>query len=508
MATEATSSIIESMARGHAPEANAGKPRKGGVKRRRPPREGSLVEVKKGVWRLRATLQGERKQLRRTIRGNQTEAQLALRKLLAETETVEYPDLRVTVATLARRWLEMARLRVGQRTAAAYEQHIELYIVPKLDPRGVFSTSELRELRSLNYVRAGRSLDPTQDQRLRELEARRGTRRLRALRRCHVEDALSAWVLASRSDGEVGQLSQRTVHHIYCTLRAILRWAVTTRQLAYDPSLGVPPPRVEHREMASVSMGTVAALLRAAEGTELQAPVAAAVGTGLRRGELLGLRWTDIDFESGRLTVRRSIEVVKSALGHYERREKPPKTARSARTIALAPSVIGILRRQRADQLQRRLLLQLPRDDGAYVFDRADGTPWGPGAFSLAFARLVKRAELPHFRFHDLRHTFATASLLAGIDLKTVSASLGHAEIGTTGNIYAHVQQQLQERHASKVETVMGNALAVAVGDPQQSVTTERKSRVSHERSFGKKKARGYGLSMVAPTGIEPVFPP
>ncbi len=496
------------MGRVHATEATSAKLRRKPTKRRRPAREGSLVEVKDGVWRLRATIPGERKQLRRTIRGNQTEAKLALRKLLAEAEATECPDLRLTVAMLARRWLEMARLRVGQRSAAAYEQHIELYIIPKLDPRGAYSTSELRELRRLREARAARPLEPSQEQRLSELEPRHGTKRIRDLRLQHIEDALREWIRSSRNDGEAGHLSQRTGHHIYTTLRAILRWAVATRRLAYDPSLGVDPPRVERREIASVSMETIEALLRAVEGTELQAPIAAAVGTGLRRGELLGLRWTDIDFEAGRLTVRRSIEVVKNALGRYERREKPPKTVRSARTIALAPSVIAVFRRQRAEQLQRRLLLQLPRDDGAYIFDRADGAPWDPGAFSLLFARLLKRTTLPHFRFQDLRHTFGTTSLFAGIDLKTVSVSMGHADIATTANIYVHVLEQMQERHASKVEAVMGDALAPAVGDPKQTFAMERKSRVSHGGGSMAKNARQIRRIDLAPTGIEPVFPP
>jgi integrase len=254
-------------------------------------------------------------------------------------------------------------------------------------------------------------------------------------------------------------------------------------------------------------METVHQLLAAAD-SELQAPLAIAVITGLRRGELLGLRWSDIDLDAGRLIVRRSIEVVQNPSGHYERREKPPKTKRSARTIALAPTASAVLRRQRADQRQRRFQLGLPRDENCYVFDRADGTPWEPGAFSLAFARLVKRAELPHFRLHDLRHVFATQSLVAGIDLKTVSASLGHSDIGTTANLYAHVQEQLLERHAARVEAIMGDALAIAAGDARVSPAAERKSRVSHGPVLRLKMPRKIRRIDVAPTGIEPVFPP
>jgi integrase len=128
-------------------------------------------------------------------------------------------------------------------------------------------------------------------------------------------------------------------------MRAICRWARKMEIMPRDIVASVSPPKVERKEMQTLNPLGVAALLVAAEGSEMQAPIAVLVGTGLRRGELLGLKWTDIDLETQRLSVRRSVEVVGG-----EWREKPPKTARSARTLALAPFVATVLRQQKRSQ--------------------------------------------------------------------------------------------------------------------------------------------------------------
>jgi len=125
----------------------------------------------------------------------------------------------------------------------------------------------------------------------------------------------------ARKDGEKGHLSQRTVKHLVDTLRTICRWAVRMGILVRNPVDAIESPKVDRREMRALDPAGVAELLRAVSGGELEAPVAVAVGTGLRRGELLGLRWPDVDFEGGRLTVRRSVETVNGIT-----RAKPPKT--------------------------------------------------------------------------------------------------------------------------------------------------------------------------------------
>ncbi|HVA29562.1 MAG TPA: tyrosine-type recombinase/integrase, partial [Candidatus Baltobacteraceae bacterium] len=134
-------------------------------------------------------------------------------------------------------------------------------------------------------------------------------------------------------------LSARTVAHVFNTLRTLMRWAVRMGSLVRNVADAVEPPRYERREMRALDTAGVVALLKAAEGTDLQAAIVVATGTGLRRGELLGLRWSDVDISARRLAVRRSVETVNGVT-----RTKPPKTARSARTIALPPFVVEVLR--------------------------------------------------------------------------------------------------------------------------------------------------------------------
>ena len=274
-----------------------------------------------------------------------------------------------------------------------------------------------------------------------------------------------------------------------------------------DPTAAVEPPKVEQKEMRTLDAASVAALLKAAEGTPLQAPIAVLVGTGVRRGELLGLRWGDIDLEARRLTVRRSLEMVDGA-----RREKPPKTARSGRTLSLASFVVEALRRQKREQLDRLKLSYdseleaRRRHENAYVFDRADGSPWKPDSFSWAFADLVRRSKLPKVRLHDLRHSHATLALSAGTDLKTISAALGHSTISVTANIYVHAIEAMQRAHADRIEAVLGDAVASAIGEKAAANAATSVPQRCHPLPIAIKKARKYRPDLVAPAGFEPLL--
>jgi integrase len=264
-----------------------------------------------------------------------------------------------------------------------------------------------------------------------------------------------------------------------------------------NPVDAVAPPRFEQREMESLDAKGVSALLSVAQQTDLNAPIVVAIGTGLRRGELLALRWSDLDLDAGRLSVRRSLETVKGVT-----RTKAPKTRRSARTVALPAFVVTLLYRERAAQLERHVLIGLGRDEDGWVFTRADGSPWEPGAFSLHFARLVKRSKLPHITFHGLRHSFTTLALASGVDLQTVSRALGHESVAITSRIYAHAVESLQQDAASRIDAHLSEAVNGASMSPLPGSVPPR----CHARQPGAKKARRNGLSVVAPTGIEPVF--
>jgi len=292
------------------------------------------------------------------------------------------------------------------------------------------------------------------------------------------------------------------------TLRTLCRWAVRVGILMRNPVDGVEPPRFERKEMRALDPDGISELLTTARGTDLELPIAVAVGTGLRRGELLALRWSDIDLGEARLSVRRSIETIKGVT-----RSKPPKTARSARTISLPSFVVSALQRCRVDQQERRSILGLEHATGEdWVFTRADESVWEPGAFSLRFARLVKRAKLRHLRFHDLGHSFGTLALASGVDLKTLSSALGHSEISTTANVYLHVVESLRKDAAARIDAILGGVVgetlaaneALMPPAPPKASVPQR----CHTKALPIAKARHIRTRFVAPTGVEPVSQP
>jgi integrase len=392
------------------------------------------------------------------VRGTKADAQRRLHELLVEVEAGGYAGAqRLTVAKIAERWLATKEHRVAAYTYAFYSSHVRLYIVPTL-----------------------------------------GSLRADALRPAYIEAAIGRWARGRRHDRERGVLSARSVTHLFNTLRTILRWGVKMEMLVRNAADAVEPPRFERKEMRALDSAGVARLLEAAQGTELRAIIAVAIGTGLRRGELLALRWSDANLDARRLTVHRSLETVKGVT-----RTKPPKTARSARTIALPPFVAEVLREEHHRQ-ELREARGIKRNEGGWVFARANGSPWEPGAFSLAFARFVKNAKLPHVRFHDLRHSFGTLALASGVDVQTVSRALGHESTAITSRIYLHAVESLNEDAAARIDALLGEVVTSAVARPIiPSKPAESVPQRCHQTPLPIKKARKIRHFVVAPTGIE-----
>lgn len=174
------------------------------------------------------------------------------------------------------------------------------------------------------------------------------------------------------------------------------------------------------------------------------------LGTGLRRGEALGLRWHDVNLAAGSLTVQRSLDRV-----HGVSVFKTPKTKRSRRTVLLTAFARERLAVHKVEQEKRFEALGLPAPTGATsVFDGGLGEPWCPNTFGLAFARIARRNKLA-LRLHDLRHAYASLALQAGVNLKVVSESLGHSVIATTANLYSHVTPALLADQAARIDALV-----------------------------------------------------
>jgi integrase len=190
----------------------------------------------------------------------------------------------------------------------------------------------------------------------------------------------------------------------------------------------VEPPRVARLTMQTLSLEEVNRFLDVAKDTDYYVYFATLLYTGLRRGELLALRWRNLELDSGTLSV------VETAyrLGNGEYRIKEPKTPQSRRTVVLPPSLIELLKVYRFNQELLRIQLGISLGADDFVFIRPDGSPMNPNAVTLAFRRIIKRAGWKGIRVHDLRRTHASLMLTAGIHPKVVSERLGHANIGTT----------------------------------------------------------------------------
>lgn len=249
-------------------------------------------------------------------------------------------------------------------------------------------------------------------------------------------------------------LSASTVRKFHNILHAALRHAVRMQLLAANPTDVVTAPKPRRTEMTVLDEQASATMLRAAQGSELYLPLLLAVGTGMRRGELLGLRWSDVDLEAGTLTVAQTLQEA-----YGEVLFKEPKTTKSRRRITLPELVVEALRAHRVEQAARTLAREPGYVESDLVLPAPGGGPWWPSNFDRMWRRFKKRQGL-EIRFHDLRHTHATQLLKAGIHPKVVSERLGHASIGITLDTYSHVLPGMQEEAAAKIDAGLRGALA------------------------------------------------
>lgn len=342
---------------------------------------------------------GRRQQIRRRGFATKRAARAALTAIKHDRDSGTF--IRPTKVTLGRflldEWLPAKRSGLRASTVNSYERAIALYIVPTLGdvPLGDVDGAMLNAL----YARL--------------LEEGRGR---------------------ARRGGGAG-LSPKTVRNIHGVLAKAFHDAVRWNRVLRNPCHAADPPKGTSPEMRSWTSDEIRAFI-AATSTHRWAGVWALLATtGMRRGEALGLRWRDLDLDAGRVTIQSTR--VRFA-NRVER--STPKTARGNRTITVGPATVAALRAWRKQQASDRLLMGAGWQNGDdLVVTIADGSAPNPEAFSNLFAKLVKRAGLPPIRLHDLRHSYASAALRDGVPVKVVSQRIGHADVGVTLKVYAHV---------------------------------------------------------------------
>jgi len=235
-------------------------------------------------------------------------------------------------------------------------------------------------------------------------------------------------------------LSPTTVHHQHAVLHRALGQAVRMRVIDRNVADLVDPPRRAKPDVTAWDVQEVARVLAVGDTTDLAALWRIALLGGLRRGELLGLMWEDVDFERGMLAVRRGL--IRGIGGTWEL--GAPKTASGRRTIALDASCVTALRKHRAAQNAERLRLGGVWQDQGFIFTNETGGPLHVNSLVSRFQRLIAAAGVRVIRFHDMRHTCATLALVQGIHPKVVQERLGHATVAMTLDRYSHVTVGLQ----------------------------------------------------------------
>jgi integrase len=292
--------------------------------------------------------------------------------------------------------------------------------------------------------------------------------------RCHLKPALGHIALKDLRPDQVqrlyndkrdARLSSRTVRYLHMILHGALKQAMKNQLVMRNVSEATTPPARKTRKMRPLTLAQVNQFLAAVKEDRLFPAIFLALGTGLRRGELLALRWSDIDLNAGVLHVRQALIRV----GNYDASAgdrktrlifQEPKTEESRRTIPVPADIIEALTHHKARQAQERLLFGEAYDDQGLVFCQVTGQPIDPRNFTRSFTRLLQQAGVPHIRFHDGRHTFATLMLELGEAPKTVQTMLGHTKIATTLDIYSHVSLDLEKRAAARLNAALQGGLS------------------------------------------------
>lgn len=270
--------------------------------------------------------------------------------------------------------------------------------------------------------------------------------KLRELRADHLNDLYSALSKDGLNKRNGGKLSTKTILEHHRLISTVLEQAVKEGLVPFNVASRATLPKAEHKEVNYFQLEQVAAIRDALEREPMKwkTLVHLLLITGARRGEVLGLKWDKVDFEGNRIYICNSI-LYAPDIGIYE---STPKTERSRRYVALPPETIQLLRQYRAWQAGERLRLGEYYQNQDFLFTQDNGKPMHPDSVTEWLKRFSKRHDLPHINPHAFRHTMASMLYFNGVDSVSISKRLGHAQVSTTANIYAHVMEEADQRNA------------------------------------------------------------
>lgn len=248
-----------------------------------------------------------------------------------------------------------------------------------------------------------------------------------------------------------GGLSPSSIRYIHATLRKALNHAVKMQYIIRNVCEVAELPKIKKHESKFLTKSQVNEMLTALYDTDVYLPVLLAIGLGLRRGELLGLQWKDFDFNKNFVSIKRTL------LPKYNGDEifSECKTDKSHRILAVPENIMVYLKQAKKKQLENKLFFSTDYIDYDLVYCNPNGKPVSPHAFNHRFSKALKDKELEHIRVHDLRHTNASLMLKKGVSMKVASERLGHTTIGITMDLYSHIDEELQQDAASKINSAL-----------------------------------------------------
>ena len=350
----------------------------------------------------RDPLTGKRQRKYATVKGTKKEAEAMLEKI--KTELSSYGVFKPSAIKLKDwmdEWLTLYLPNIEATTRAGYEERIKNRIFPYLGniPLNCLTTKEIQQ-----------------------------------------------WVNKLSEEG----LSPKTVKNVFLNIKSALDKAVVLKMITANPCEGVELPKMEKYQAEVYDTEEISKLLEVAKGTDMYLLAILEIFTGLRRGELVALEWSDIDLESGTVNITRNV-----VLAGGKKVLKAPKSTSGTRSICVGDEVKAILKQEYLNYCKDKLAQGQDFVDSGRVIRQSNGAAYSPDSITQKWIRFRKKHNLKEIRLHDLRHTSATAMLSVGVSMKVIQQRMGHSDISTTMNIYAHALPSMNKDAGEKLDKLI-----------------------------------------------------
>lgn len=345
---------------------------------------------------------GQRNRVYKTVRGSKKEANAIMRQMMADMDRgIAIRKCPKKICEWMDEWLELYIPNVEETTRVGYKTKIKNYIKPAL-----------------------------------------GDIYVQSLRTPHVQRMVNDMIARG--------LSPKNIRDTYNNINAAMKKALVLRMIPYNPCEGVVLPKLKRYKAKVYNINMIHQVLSVAEGTDMYLPILLCTTAGLRRGELLALRWEDIDFQNNILKVRSNL-----VRGEKDYIIKEPKSEAGIRDIHIGSEVVSYLKKERAKYVTDMMNYGIGFRNYGFVIRQYDGSPLKPDSMSRKWRRFLETNNLPPIRFHDLRHSHATALIQAGVSPKVVQERLGHSDVQITLNTYTHVLPEMDIEAAEKLDRII-----------------------------------------------------